>query len=72
MYICSRCDEQIIAENIEQVMLDGRVPNSERLSWCPFCREGTGPSVGRHLDRVTTLLMLMYALCNFFAQSIFT
>ena len=66
MYICSRCDEQIIAENIEQV------PNSERMSRCPFCREGTGPSVGRHLDRVTTLLMLMYALCNFFAVSIFT
>ena len=72
MYICSRCDEQIIAENIEQAMLDGRVPNSERMSRCPFCREGTGPSVGRHLDRVTTLLMLMYALCNFFAVSIFT
>ena len=72
MYICSRCDEQIIAENVEQAMLDGRVPNSERMSRCPFCREGTEPSVGRHLDCVTTLLMLMYALCNFFAVSIFT
>ena len=72
MYICSRCDEQIIAENVEQAMRDGRVPDRERVSRCPFCREGTGPSVGGHLDRITTLLMLMYALCNFFAVSIFT
>ena len=43
MYIFSRCDEQIIAENIEQAMLDGRVPNSEKMSRCPFCREGPDP-----------------------------
>ena len=27
MYICSRCDEQIIAEVVGQAVLDGRVRN---------------------------------------------
>mgnify|MGYP001796663245 CR=1 FL=1 len=55
---------------LEQAVLDSRVPYRDWVSWCPFCRVGTGPSVSGHLDRVTTLLMLMYALCNFFALSI--
>lgn len=66
-----RCDEQQIIELIEENILTGAELDLNMCTRCPFCRAGTGSSVGFSMDRVTRLLVYMYGL-NLFLMVVIT